>query len=454
MHCSFIIARSAALLALLLPMRSMAQGQQGSGSPYSGYGLGEFVGSTPIAQAMMGGLVAAAVDPVSTVFANPASYPALHRTTFETGLGVRNSQLASATTERIGRRTEIMGLTLGLPFGKGRWGVALGVRPVSRVNYSLTETESIPGSTGVSTFTYTGDGGLNQAILGMGLVVSQQRDSLANGHRLSIGANVGYLFGRIETGRSAVFPSGQGFYASRITSTTLLRDPTADLGLQFQGDLRKRRTKDDEGLFFLAGVAAELPVSIRAERNEVANTFGFSSSGLEVPLDTSYAVSNLTGRVDLPLGLRVGFTAFNEQWTMGAEYGQRDWTTLGVSDARFQPVGQLANSTALRLGASYRPSNEVIGSIWKRTVYRAGLQLTNDYLKVGGTQLQDRSATVGLSIPMMATTTRSRLNIGGAFGERGTVENGLIRERYFTLLLGITITPDVREGWFRKRRID
>jgi hypothetical protein len=59
-----------------------------------------------------------------------------------------------------------------------------------------------------------------------------------------------------------------------------------------------------------------------------------------------------------------------------------------------------------------------------------------------------------VSLPLMANTTRSRLNIGGEFGERGTLENGLLRERYATLLVGITITPDLREGWFKKRRID
>ena len=432
----------------------MAQGQQGSGSPYSAYGFGELTGSLPMAQTMMGGLGAAVIDPASMVHANPASYPTLYRTTFEMGLGVRNSQLASSTSSRIGRNTDLYGLSLGIPFGNGRWGLGIAVLPVSKVNYLLTETSGIPGNSTLATFTYSGDGGLDQALLGAGYVVSQKRDSLANGHRLSIGANFGYLFGRIESSRTAVFPSGQGFYATSVLSTMVIRDPTADLGLQYQGDLRKRRSKSDRGLYFLAGLTAEMPMSIRTRRTEVVNTYGFSGSGLEVPLDTAYFAGNERGNWTLPLGLGAGITVFNDNWTVGVEYRQRSWSELKVSDTRFAPSGELANSNAIIAGASDVPSNEVLGSLWKRIIYRAGIRSENEYLKVGGTQLQGRTASFGMSVPLMAGTTRSRFNIGCELGERGTQSDGLLRERYATLLLGVSITPDLREGWFRKRRID
>lgn len=439
---------------LLLPLGAMAQGQQGSGSPYSAYGFGELIGSTPVAQAVMGGLGAATVDPVSTVPANPASYPFLHRTTFEMGVQVRTSTFATGQDERLGRRTDILGITLGIPFGKGRWGMAIGARPVSRVNYRITDTEALPGGVGDATFTYTGDGGLNQGLLGAGCVLSQRRDSLANGHRFSFGVNLGYLFGRIESSSTATFPTGQGFYATRVSSTMVVRDPTLDAGLQFQGDLRERRSREDKGLYYLLGVSAELPVDVTARRTDVSYTYGFSGSGVEVPLDTSYFVTGGSGLISLPLGLRAGATVFNDHWTVGVEYGQRDWSSLRVDADRYDAPGELAASTTFIAAASYRPAKEVGGSIWERTVYRAGLRFSNDYLVVGGSQLKEKVLTAGISLPVMGTSTRSRLNIGGEFGERGTLAAGLVRERYATLLMGITITPDIRESWFKKRRID
>lgn len=454
MHCSHTIARLVAGLALMLPAGAMAQGQQGSGSPYSAYGFGELTGSVPMAQAMMGGLGAAVIDPASMVYANPASYPSLFRTTFEMGLGVRSSQLSSNTYTRNGRNTDLYGLSLGIPFANGRWGLGIVVRPMSKVNYLLKETAAIPGSSSLATFTYAGDGGLDQALVGVGHVLSQQRDSLANGHRLSIGANVGYLFGRIERSRTAVFPSGQGFYATRALNTLVIRDPTVDAGLQYQGDLRKKRSKEDRGLYFLAGLNAELPVNIRARRTDVVNTYGFSASGIEVPLDTAYFVGNETGTWTLPLGLGAGFTVFTDRWTVGVEYRQRAWSGFKVSEPGFAPSGSLANSSAIIAGGSFVPSNEILASFWKRIAYRAGFRMENEYLKVGGTQLSGTAASVGMSVPLMPGTTRSRFNIGCEIGQRGTQSDGLLRERYATLLLGVSITPDLREGWFRKRRID
>ena len=78
----------------------------------------------------------------------------------------------------------------------------------------------------------------------------------------------------------------------------------------------------------------------------------------------------------------------------------------------------------------------------------------NDYLVVNDTQLQEIGMSFGVSLPLMGSTTRSRLNLGTELGERGTTANGLIQEHYATVFLGVTITPDLREQWFKKRRIE
>jgi hypothetical protein len=51
-------------------------------------------------------------------------------------------------------------------------------------------------------------------------------------------------------------------------------------------------------------------------------------------------------------------------------------------------------------------------------------------------------------------TTRSRINFGTELGERGTGTNGNVRERFAAVFIGISITPDLREQWFKKRRIE
>lgn len=461
MPCSSTIARSALGIWLLLPLLATAQDQQGSGSPYSAYGFGEFAGATQISQAMMGGLGVAVVDPVSTVASNPASYASLQRTAFETGLSIRSSTFTSNGSQHNGRRTDLMGLSLGVPFGKGRWGLGLGVNPVTNVGYRISDVQPLPAGAGEGSVThnYTGDGGLNRAFFGFGWVLAHKHDSLTNGYRLSVGANVNYLFGTIAETRKAVYPTFSGFYNTSVVSSLVLRDPTGNLGVQFQGDLKPRKKLADgslsEGLRYLAGVTAELPTKLGARRTDLVTTYGIGNSGTEIPFDTVYFADGRKGTVGLPVGLGLGFTVFDQHWSVSAELRQRDWRQLQVQVDGYALPNTLASSSMFILGASYRPSGDLVGgTFWKRSIYRAGVRYNSDYLVVDGHQLTEMGASVGISIPVMGSTTRSRLNFGFELGDRGTTDDGLIRERYAAFYVGVTITPDGRERWFRKSKIE
>ncbi|MBL7940784.1 MAG: hypothetical protein JNL43_15595 [Flavobacteriales bacterium] len=454
MRCLSITARSTGLLLLLSPLLAAAQGQQGSGSPYSAYGLGDLIGSTQVAQATMGGLGVAVMDPASVIATNPASYVSLQRTCFETAVVVRSSKYATTDAERNGRRTDLLGLSLGVPFGKGRWGMALGVNPMSNVGYRISDTGALPNDGGTVTYNYTGDGGLNKAYMGAGLIVAQKRDTLNNGYRLSIGANVGYVFGTIEETRKAVYPISASYYNTSVVSSLVVRNPVFNAGVQLQGDLRRRSDREAKGLRYLAGVAVDIPSDLTARRTDLITNYGVSGTGVEIPFDTVLYVDGRKGTLSLPLGLGLGFTVYNLNWSVSAEVKQRDWRDLTVKVEGYDLPTTLASNTTYIIGASFRPAKEMGGSFWERSIYRAGFRYNNDYLIVGGEQLHEMAFSTGVSFPIMGSSTRSRLNIGTELGERGTTDNGLIRERFASIFVGITITPDAREPWFKKRRIE
>jgi len=412
------------------------------------------MGSNQVAQATMGGLGVAVMDPASVISANPASYVTLQRTCFETGVVMRSSKFATSGMESTGRRTDILGFSLGIPFGKGRWGMALGMSPVSNVGYRITDSGLLPNDGGTVTYNYTGDGGLNKAYVGAGFIVAQKRDTLNNGYRLSVGANVGYVFGTIEETRKAVYPIASSFYNTSVVSSLVMRDPVFNAGVQFQGDLRRRVDREDRGLRYLVGLSAELPSNLSARRTDLITNYGVSGSGVELPFDTVFYADGRKGKLMLPLGVGLGFTVYDLHWSVSAEVKQRDWRDLSVNVEGYDLPTTLASNTTYILGASYRPANEAGGSFWERIIYRAGFRYNNDYLVVGGEQLHEMALSTGVSLPIMGTSTRSRLNFGAELGERGTTDNGLIRERFASVFVGITITPDGREFWFRKRRIE
>ena len=82
------------------------------------------------------------------------------------------------------------------------------------------------------------------------------------------------------------------------------------------------------------------------------------------------------------------------------------------------------------------------------------MRYSNDYRVVHGVQLQEIGMGFGIALPVMANATRSRVNFGVELAERGTADQGLLRERSINVFIGVTITPDVREQWFKKRRLE
>ncbi|MEO8588927.1 MAG: hypothetical protein ABI432_06150 [Flavobacteriales bacterium] len=492
MRSSIITALCTAFLLGTLPDPVSAQDQQGSGSPYSAYGFGELSGSTQVTQALMGGTGIALADPFSVSRINPASYVGLLHTSFEAGGLVRNVRYDSETVSSNGRRSDLLGLTVGVPFGRGKWGMALGVNPVSHVGYELTDHGSVVD--GTVTYQYTGSGGLNRAFIGLGRMVWQSNDTLNKGTKLTVGANLDYLFGTVEESRKAIYPASGGYYNSNVSSTVVMRAPMASAGLQFTSDLISRdrararvrahnerlvakdkrdemdwlnagkelkdrkalklSKREGEALRFRLGVSAELPANLTGHYTQLANSYVLTASGVEYPFDTAHFVDGANGTVFMPVLLGLGVSVYNSHWMVTAEHRRRDWSQLRVDVEGFDQPSTLATSSSSALGASFRPAGDFGGGFFKRTIYRAGVRWAEDYLVVEGTQLSQWGASLGMSLPLMASSTRSRLNIGVELGERGTLANGLIRERYADVYIGLTLTPDLREQWFRKSRIE
>lgn len=439
---------------MLLPMVSVGQGQQGSGSPYSAYGLGSLFGSTQASQALMGGAGVALYDPFSVIQINPASYASLSRPAFETAVVLRAQQFSTGDISRSGRRTDLLGLTFGVPFGNGRWGLALGLNPVSSVRYSISDNVPLAGTGEEVEFEYSGSGGLNRAFGGLAHSIPFQRDTLGNGTTLSFGANFNYDFGTIDEVRKAFYPRSTGYVNTLVVNSLSLSGLVLGLGGRVQGDLRPRTSRTDKGLRYMAGISVELPTDLGARRSASVSSFILGGSGVEFPLDTISIADGTKGVLGLPPLYALGFTVYNAQWAVTMEHRRRDWSQLRVDVEGLDLRSDLGVNSSYIVGGSFRPAGDGRGSFWSSTIYRAGLRLTDDYLVVGERQLQEIGMSFGMSLPLMGSTTRSRLNIGAELGKSGTSEDGLIEQRFAHVFIGLTITPDLRENWFKKRRIE
>ena len=439
----------------------------------------------------LGGLSVTVADPYGVSRANPATYTRLAHTVYEMGASTRWVSMTLGESTGKGRATRLLGFSLGVPFGRGKWGMALGMQPYTSVAYELDDR--VATSEGQLRYQYTGAGGINRAYVGIGRVLWQRSDSTGRRAVLSAGANFEFLFGTVEATRKAYYPIGSGYYHSSVASTLVLRAPTGTIGLFHTADLisparakrnheerveavkkKERRLEMDwlnagkdsaarkplrkprgpgDGWRWRAGLGIDLPLQFTAQHSQLATTFRLSGS-VESTVDTAEYIKSASGSLSVPVGIAAGVGVQNARWSIGLEWHQRDWSSTRADIAGYALRSNLRASSALILGASCRPAGDGGGSLLGRTVYRAGLRYADDPIEVRGVGITQLGMSFGLSVPIAGTTTRSRVNLAVEHGQRGTTAEGLLNERYTSLHFGITITPDMREPWFRKKRIE
>lgn len=443
-----------ALLSAAL-MCEHASAQDVQGSPYSSYGLGDMVGTPQVAQAAMGGTGVAVVDEFGMVGGNPAAYPWLKRPVFNIGGVWRRTTASNGTVKQVRSDAKLLGFDLGVPFGKGRMAIALGLRPVSSTGYQVNQTAAI--STGESVrFLYAGAGGLNRAYAGFGATVSQRVDTLKNTERLSLGVDVNYLFGDIEQTRKTYYPLGVGYYNTfAFNALNLGSDfspPSLRFGAIWQGTLDRRRSKDDTGWWeYLVGATMEHGARMNATITDLTTSFTLVN-GVESLKDTVAPLTETAGSIRLPDAFGLGITLRSAVWSLTAEARMRDWSAYEMDVPGYASPASLGSSTTVALGASFHAAGAGSASgFLQRAWWRMGLRLTDDYLIVNGAQLNDRAISAGVSLPLLGSLSRTRLDLGFEYGQRG--EEDLLQERYMNVFFGISYTP-FGERWFERRRLE
>jgi len=185
-----MIKKSIIIAGLFLSLVSFAQ--EGTSSPYSFYGIGDIRFKGTVESRSMGG-VAVEQDSIHINLENPASYASLKLTSFTIGGTYKTTSLKTNSESAKATRTTFDYLAVGLPLGK--FGLGFGLIPYSSVGYKI---ESISADNTQNSRRFNGDGGLNKAFLGVGYKIAPN---------FSVGADVNYNFGKIETNSLEFIPN-------------------------------------------------------------------------------------------------------------------------------------------------------------------------------------------------------------------------------------------------------
>ena len=390
-------------LLLTFPVASLyAQGD--TSSPYSQYGVG-LLGDQSVGMSRgMNGVGIGLKEQGQVNYLNPATYSQIDSTTFifDVAMTMQTANFRESTAQgsrSLNSRDACFEYAVASFRVRKHLGMSFGILPYSVVGYEYsTKPRTVndyvqypmtENKTTVSTQN-TGAGGLRMVYIGAGWAIS---------NRLSVGANVNYMWGTLDnylvtTYTDSYVKSLSRYYTATISTVKL------DFGVSYSLPLNK----DNQltmGLTYSPGYGMGA-----SPRCEVVTSNGAKMKAVDY-------VNEKTGQ------------------KMGDD-------TDGFNDRH-----------KINVGAQYC-RNASGRSFGERIRYRFGAGYSTSYLKINDQKgPREISLSAGVGLPIINVyNTRSMLNV--SFQWVNTNATGMIRDNTFRINLGLTFN----ERWFAKWKFD
>lgn len=417
-----------ALVLLVLSAGSLGaqtDGTYGGFSPYSVFGLGQMHQGGTSWNRGMGGVGIAARNHRFINILNPASMTARDSLSFmaDMGLGGRMSLFTESGKKAFNTTLNIDDVAMSFPMWRNT-AFMVGVTPLSDVGYNISYRE-MDVYTQQRQFTSTGNGGTYQ-------IFAAAAATFWN--RLSVGAQLNYIFGNISKQSSIV--NGDDSYRTSVSGDSLqVNSFNAKFGLQYEQRLFGQSV-------ITVGATYKLSSPIRG------HSVHYRELGSYDRRREAAELKDKGLRLGDELGLGVSFRQ-GDDLLVEFDYTRSNWSNSrldqvsgfsNVGDVVFAPsVGQ-----SFRLGGEFTPNRNDIRYFFRQCTYRAGVYYDQSYYTVDGAHVNSVGLTVGMTMPVFRWY--NGLSIGLELGRRG-LATSQVKENYFGFNLGFNIF----DIWFQKR---
>ncbi|MCL2650159.1 MAG: hypothetical protein FWD60_03910 [Candidatus Azobacteroides sp.] len=398
-------------VVLLVFVQVMLWSQTSINSPYSRGGYGELADPSFGAQKAMGGIgyglrEANIINPL-----NPASFSRVDSMTFMFDIAVsgQRSWFNDGFNKSHNTNGRLEYVAMQFPLSRNL-GMGFGFKPVTYVGYKygMAYTDSVE--------TYSGSGGFNQVYGALSY----------NFRNISVGVNVGYLFGQ-QYNSGQVTVSGTNSIPTVYLDTLSLSGLILDFGIQYTKRLENNRRLVVGAVYtpklsstgnFLTSYEPVVPVG----------------DGYEMPEKYAFGVSYAQER----------------KFLLGADFSFQRW-----SDVEFGGKKNVFNDRMrINLGGEYIPNargRSYLGLIR----YRLGVNYANSYISPvsnindQSSPFNEYSVSGGFGLPLVGG--RSMVNLAFEYQKVQPKEQiqGMIKEQYFRITIGYTFN----ELWFFQRKV-
>jgi hypothetical protein len=421
---------------------STISAQDQNSSPYTRYGLGQLSSTTNSAFVGMGGAGVSILDENILNYNNPATYGSAkkYKPIFNIEITGKYSSLNTSSSSYSKTTAGLKNFALLLPVSK-KTGIAFGLTPYSTTGYDVT---SIEGDS--IAYNYKGFGSINKFFLGAGQQIFNRGDSV----KLSVGANVNFLFGTLERNITVEF-SVNSYFNTRIVDKSILRGTTFDAALHYYQKINNKWA-------YQFGAKLDLGRDVTGYQDFYAYNYKLASS-VETSKDTVSQFTDSEGYFSLPSGTSFGLSLiYKEKWTFSGQYQFLNWQDYKESFNGIENLEEeLVQQTRVSLGMQYKPRTDkealaINAGTLKRASYQLGGHFGKSPYFLEGTHLKDYGISFGVQLPLVNSGSFSMMNLGVDLGKMGTTDNGLIEDNYIKFNIGFSLSPGGYDRWFYKRK--
>ena len=207
-------------------------------------------------------------------------------------------------------------------------------------------------------------------------------------------------------------------------------------------DSTKRKEVRKDSILFCLGGVFDPPVILKGQKLTEYTNFQVNDT-----------LQNITGGTTLPLRIGAGFSFYKPgKWVVGADFSRQQWGNFSIFDENYQ----LKPSWSINAGGEY--IRETFSNhFFRKVAWRGGLFFESSELELKGHTIVRYGINVGIGIPLARAIKDmnekpylSRINLGFSFGTQGTVSDGLIKESFVMMRIGVNLN----DRWFKKRNLE
>lgn len=408
-----------------------AKAQTIGNSPYATYGIGDQKYDNTVETKSMGGISTAYISDFNNHFnfQNPAANQNLELTSIKFQGTNENQFLKSDynNAKFTKHSTYISNISLAFPISKHlKFGV--GFQPYSTKDYNISQEITMADGT-MGTQKFYGDGGVNLLQAGLGLSLSPS---------FAIGVSSNLYFGNTYDIEETTYQNST--LINSVENKTQVHNFNFTIGSIYQKKFKNNR-KFTLGATYTFGNTSDF------ETTYTNSSYFLTGTQKNYQTTTSETKKNITNNIPQEYSFGIGF-GHDTKWFISSQFNYKN----GVNSTDFNQGFEYQDAYKIALGGWFLPNFNNFRNYLSRVTYRYGAFYEKGNLKINQTDIDRYGVAFGASFPFSKNNInrQNTLDLGIEFGQRGTLDNNLIKENFLNFTIGLNFA----NKWFEKQYYD